>query len=191
MDPFNLPTEGASWCDVSWPPTCCAPLELFQFAPHVGQPTLFFTFQARLGSAPSFVPRQSLYFLSSLPSRALAALPTLATLPKVATMVTLMHRFIFSAGVLGLATAAVERLRGFPADGGQRPLLGEGQIEPPPESRKFSVGFSMHASYGAAAIIFSDAEGNPVETHTEIYRGNNEYRGVMKKLSLESNQHLA
>ncbi|KAK3316895.1 hypothetical protein B0H66DRAFT_605162 [Apodospora peruviana] len=69
----------------------------------------------------------------------------------------------------------------------QHPLLPSSDLEP---LRKFSVGISLQPSYGAAAIIFDEPDGN-LETHTSVVQGDGEYRRTMAKLSLESSQHVA
>jgi len=59
-----------------------------------------------------------------------------------------------------------------------------------PSYRNFSVGFSLHSSYAAAAVIFSYPDGR-LDTHTTVIHGGAEYRKVMAKLSLDSSRHLA
>jgi hypothetical protein len=59
-----------------------------------------------------------------------------------------------------------------------------------PESRNFSVGFSLQPSYAVAAVIF-EAAGEKPEIYTVTHRDSDEYRDVMKNLSLPSSQHLA
>jgi hypothetical protein len=58
------------------------------------------------------------------------------------------------------------------------------------KSRNFSVGFSLQSSYGAAAVIFENADGK-LETYTRVHEGGELYRQVMATLSLESSRHTA
>ncbi|RDL37428.1 Uncharacterized protein BP5553_04861 [Venustampulla echinocandica] len=58
------------------------------------------------------------------------------------------------------------------------------------EESKFSVGFSLQSSYGAAAVIFEGADGR-LRTHTRVYEPGYMYQQVMAKLSLQSSQHIA
>ncbi|CZR66018.1 uncharacterized protein PAC_15918 [Phialocephala subalpina] len=54
----------------------------------------------------------------------------------------------------------------------------------------FSVGFSLQSSYGAAAVIFEDADGR-LETYTRVHKPGYLYQQVMAKLSLQSSRHIA
>lgn len=58
------------------------------------------------------------------------------------------------------------------------------------KSRNFSVGFSLQSSYGAAAVIFENADGE-LETYTRVCEGGELYRQLMATLSLESSRHIA
>ncbi|TVY92397.1 hypothetical protein LAWI1_G001852 [Lachnellula willkommii] len=57
-------------------------------------------------------------------------------------------------------------------------------------SLNFSVGFSLQSSYGTAAVIFQDGDGE-LETYTRVRDGGVLYRQVMARLSLESSRHIA
>jgi hypothetical protein len=59
-----------------------------------------------------------------------------------------------------------------------------------PSYMNFSVGFSLQSSYGAAAVIFTKANGE-LETHTVVSPGGRLYRQIMPRLSLESSRHPA
>lgn len=74
-----------------------------------------------------------------------------------------------------------------PGTQGQQPLNPHTEVT---ESRNFSVGFSLQSSYGAAAVIFENANGE-LETHTRVYEGGKLYQQVMAKLSLASSRHIA
>ncbi|PNY23692.1 Uncharacterized protein TCAP_06365 [Tolypocladium capitatum] len=69
----------------------------------------------------------------------------------------------------------------------QQPLL---SVPSAVQARKFSVGFSLQSSYGAAVVIFEDPNGE-LQTHASVHHGCKEYRAVMAKLSLLSSRHLA
>jgi hypothetical protein len=69
---------------------------------------------------------------------------------------------------------------------GQQPLLSTSSSP----SSNYSIGFSLASSYGAAAVIVDDPNGDK-KTYTWIVDGGSEYQSVMAKLSLRSSQHLA
>lgn len=57
-------------------------------------------------------------------------------------------------------------------------------------SSNYSVGFSLASSYGAAAVIIDEPNGDK-KTLTWTVNGSSEYQSVMTKLSLTTSQHLA
>jgi len=61
---------------------------------------------------------------------------------------------------------------------------------PSTSSSNYSVGFSLSSSYGAAAVIIDEPNGEK-QTITWVVQGDSEYKSVMAKLSLPSSQHLA
>lgn len=89
--------------------------------------------------------------------------------------------FIF-AQLLAAAAAALVQPQG---DAIQQPLLST-----PTAIGNFSVGFSLQSSYGAAAIIYEDENGE-LQTRARVSYGTKAYRAVMARLSLECSKHLA
>ncbi|KAI1142333.1 hypothetical protein F5Y05DRAFT_222803 [Hypoxylon sp. FL0543] len=92
-----------------------------------------------------------------------------------------MHATLF---VLAWLSATVPALLGASGDASQQPLL------PTSTPANFSVGFSLQSSFGAAAVIFENYNGD-LETHTRVCHGDKAYQEVMARLSLASSRHLA
>lgn len=68
----------------------------------------------------------------------------------------------------------------------QQPLLSTNS----PQSSNFSFGFNLASSYGAAAVIIDNADGEK-EILTWVVYGEPAFRKVMARLSLDSSRHLA
>ncbi|MBE3050405.1 hypothetical protein IMZ48_49505 [Candidatus Bathyarchaeota archaeon] len=60
----------------------------------------------------------------------------------------------------------------------------------PVKGRNISVGFSLEPSYVSGTVLFT-YDDDTVEWHTESVQSGDEYREVMKRLSLPSSRHLA
>ncbi|KAK5653809.1 hypothetical protein OQA88_7967 [Cercophora sp. LCS_1] len=99
-------------------------------------------------------------------------------------------RFVLAAALSALLLQLVAASSQIALGAAEQQPLGGLEPSSAPVARNFSVGFSLHSSYGAAAIIFSYPDGKR-ETHTTVYHGSSEYRRVMAKLSLESSRHIA
>ncbi|KAI0840948.1 hypothetical protein F5Y06DRAFT_308583 [Hypoxylon sp. FL0890] len=86
--------------------------------------------------------------------------------------------------VLAWLSATVPALLDPRNDASQQPLLSTSTLA------NFSVGFSLQSSYGAAAVIFENQDGD-LQTHTKVHYGDKAYQEVMARLSLASSRHLA
>jgi hypothetical protein len=60
----------------------------------------------------------------------------------------------------------------------------------PDRWQNFSVGFSLHSSYGAAAVILEGPDGER-KTEARMRYGSPSYQETMARLSLASSRHIA